>query len=133
MSIFTRPLKANGEPKYSNGEVKQNSADDERKVKDDYKFDIKWMNVIIMAYLHLAGIYGFCLEKKRSTLIIGWTYGILSGIGTTVGAHRFFTHKTFKANQKFKMLLVILQTMAGQEPVLKWARDHRVHHKVGRD
>lgn len=25
--------------------------------------------------------------------------------------------------------MMILQTAAGQEPVLKWARDHRVHHK----
>ena len=73
-----------------------------------------------MIYLHLAGAYGFTFEKQRSTLIIGWIVGILGGIGTTVGAHRLFTHRTFKANQNLKLLMMVLQTMAGQEPVIRW-------------
>jgi len=97
--------------------------------KDDYKIEIKWRNVFIFIYLHIAAIYGLYLPKQRSTVIIGWIIGILSGMGTTVGSHRLFTHRTFKANQALKILMMILQTMAGQEPVLKWARDHRVHHK----
>jgi stearoyl-CoA desaturase (Delta-9 desaturase) len=52
-----------------------------------------------------------------------------TALGTTVAAHRLFTHRTFKANEKFKILTVLMQTLAAQEPVLKWARDHRVHHK----
>lgn len=94
-----------------------------------YEMDIKWRNVIIFIYLHATAIYAWTLEKKLSTVIIGWILGILAGFGTTVGSHRLFTHRTFKANQKLKILMVILQTMAGQEPVLRWARDHRVHHK----
>lgn len=82
-----------------------------------------------MSYLHIAAIYGFYVEKKRSSLIVGWVYGILSGLGTTVGAHRFITHRTFKANNLLKHLLILMQTMAAQEPAIKWARDHRVHHK----
>jgi stearoyl-CoA desaturase (Delta-9 desaturase) len=69
------------------------------------------------------------LPKMRSTLIIGWTIGIAAGFGTTVGAHRLFTHKTFKANQKLKVFMLFLQTISGQHPILQWARDHRVHHK----
>lgn len=34
--------------------------------------------------------------------------------GTTVGAHRLWTHKTFKANTTLKFILMISQTMAGQ-------------------
>lgn len=97
--------------------------------KDDYKMEIKWRNVFIFIYLHIAAVYGLYLPKQRSTVIIGWIIGILSGMGTTVGSHRLFTHRTFKANQALKILMMLLQTMAGQEPVLKWARDHRVHHK----
>lgn len=90
---------------------------------------IKWRNVAIFAYLHLAAMYGFTLPKLRATIISGWIIGILAGIGTTVGSHRLFTHRTFTANTKLRVLLMLLQTMSGQEPVLKWARDHRVHHK----
>ncbi|CRL07879.1 CLUMA_CG020908, isoform A [Clunio marinus] len=96
---------------------------------DSYKWDIKWRNVIIFIYLHYAAYHGFMLPKVRSTVIIGWIVGILSGLGTTVGSHRLFTHRTFKANQKLKALMIFLQTMAGQEPGLSWVRDHRVHHK----
>lgn len=96
---------------------------------DDYKVEIKWRNVAIFIYLHAAAAYGFTLPKLTSTIIVGWIVGILSGLGTTVGSHRLFTHRTFKANTKLRVLMMLLQTMAGQEPVLKWARDHRVHHK----
>jgi stearoyl-CoA desaturase (Delta-9 desaturase) len=47
------------------------------------------------------------------------------GFGTTIGAHRYFTHKSFKANYPMKVLLLAWQTMAGQQPVIVWARDHR--------
>jgi len=97
--------------------------------KEPYRIQIKWKNVFIFIYLHMAAVYGFFLPKQTSTVIIGWIVGILSGMGTTVGAHRLFTHRTFKASQKMKILMVILQTMAGQEPALHWVRDHRVHHK----
>lgn len=109
--------------------VKKFASDEPENETKPYRMQIKWRNVLIFIYLHIAAIYGFCLPKLTSTVIIGWIVGILSGMGTTVGAHRLFTHRTFKANQKMKTLMVILQTMAGQEPALHWVRDHRVHHK----
>lgn len=101
----------------------------EKQDRKEYKVEIKWLNVLIFVYLHVAGIYGFMLFKLRSTVIIGWVIGFAAGFGTTVGAHRLFTHKTFKANQKLKVFMLILQTISGQHPILQWARDHRVHHK----
>jgi stearoyl-CoA desaturase (Delta-9 desaturase) len=91
--------------------------------------EIKWINVLIFIFIHIAAVYGFIVEKKTSTLIVGWTFGVLSGLGTTVAAHRYYTHKTFKANKILKFILLTMQTMSAQEPVLHWARDHRVHHK----
>lgn len=79
--------------------------------------------------MHAAAFYGFFLPKLTSSVIVGWIFGLSSGWGTTVAAHRYFTHKSFKANRKLKVLLVILQTMASQEPILNWSRDHRTHHK----
>jgi stearoyl-CoA desaturase (Delta-9 desaturase) len=34
--------------------------------------------------------------------------------GTTCGAHRLWTHRTYKANSFLRFLLMISQTMAGQ-------------------
>lgn len=34
--------------------------------------------------------------------------------GVTIGAHRLFAHKTFKASPVLKAILIFAQTMAGQ-------------------
>jgi stearoyl-CoA desaturase (Delta-9 desaturase) len=49
--------------------------------------------------------------------------------GTTVGAHRLYTHRSYKANKKLQVLLMFMQTMAVQNSMYEWVRDHRVHHK----
>jgi hypothetical protein len=41
---------------------------------------IKWRNVLIFIYLHASAIYGFTLEKKYSSICIGWIIGLLAGL-----------------------------------------------------
>lgn len=53
----------------------------------------------------------------------------VSSEGVTIGAHRLWAHKTFKANKGLTIALVFLQTMAGQNSIWEWVRDHRQHHK----
>ena len=81
---------------------------------EEYKMEIKWKNVIFMTYLHIAAVYGFLLPKSMAAYIIFWTFTVAAGFGTTAGAHRYFTHKTYKANKKLKILLLVLHTIAGQ-------------------
>ncbi|XP_045767209.1 acyl-CoA Delta-9 desaturase-like isoform X2 [Maniola jurtina] len=49
--------------------------------------------------------------------------------GVTIGAHRLVAHKTFKASPLLKVILLFGQTMAGQNSVFIWSRDHRLHHR----
>jgi stearoyl-CoA desaturase (delta-9 desaturase) len=98
----------------------------------NYKIEIKWLNVFVLLYLHIAALYGFYLMNFASTttIVVGFIFAVFSGFGTTVVAHRYFTHKAFKVNNSFlKWIFIVLQTLTAQEPVLNWARDHRVHHK----
>ena len=97
--------------------------------ESDYKIEVKWKNVFIFIYLHCAAIYSLTLPKLTSSLIMGWVIGILSAFGTTVGAHRLYTHRTFKANLKMRIMLMLMQSMAAQNDMIEWVRDHRVHHK----
>lgn len=39
---------------------------------------------------------------------------LAGGLGVTMGAHRLFSHKAFKAKPGLRLALVLLQTMAGQ-------------------
>jgi stearoyl-CoA desaturase (Delta-9 desaturase) len=55
---------------------------------------------------------------------------LLTGAGTSVGFHRFFTHRSFKTSRPIKIGLGILGSMAIQGPVLDWAATHRRHHEV---
>ncbi len=55
---------------------------------------------------------------------------MLTGMGTSVGFHRLFTHRSFKTSRPLKLGLGILGSMAAQGPVLDWAATHRRHHEV---
>ncbi|XP_055691223.1 acyl-CoA Delta-9 desaturase-like [Lutzomyia longipalpis] len=46
-----------------------------------------------------------------------------------MGAHRYFTHRTFKANIIIRRVLIVLFTMCGQNSLWQWVKDHRQHHK----
>ncbi|KAJ4439346.1 hypothetical protein ANN_07468, partial [Periplaneta americana] len=62
-------------------------------------------------------------------LLTGYWVFILSGAGITVGAHRYFTHRTFKMNQVLRFIFMLLFTMSGENDLYIWVRDHRQHHK----
>ena len=55
---------------------------------------------------------------------------VLCAFGTTIGFHRFFTHKGFETRAPIKALLAILGCMTMQGPVTQWVTDHRKHHAL---
>ncbi|XP_026476484.1 acyl-CoA Delta(11) desaturase [Ctenocephalides felis] len=54
---------------------------------------------------------------------------ILSGFGITAGAHRLWSHRSYKATWQLRTILMFLFTITGQRDAYTWALDHRVHHK----
>jgi stearoyl-CoA desaturase (delta-9 desaturase) len=65
-----------------------------------------------------------------SWLDLGLALGFycLTGLGVTVGLHRYFTHGAFKAKRGLRIALAIAGSLAFQGPVIKWVADHRRHH-----
>jgi stearoyl-CoA desaturase (delta-9 desaturase) len=53
---------------------------------------------------------------------------IVSGLGITVGYHRYFTHGSFKAVRALRVALAIAGSLAIEGPVIRWVADHRRHH-----
>ena len=53
----------------------------------------------------------------------------MKGMGVTAGAHRLWAHRSYKATLPLRALLCFLNTMAVQNDLYDWCRDHRVHHK----
>ena len=73
------------------------------------------------------------------TLTWGWGITLLdvviatiayfgTGLGVTVGFHRHFTHKSFKATRPMKVALAITGSLAFQGSIVSWVADHRRHH-----
>ena len=56
-------------------------------------------------------------------------YGFHGGLGVTAGAHRLWSHRSYKARLALRLFLACCFSIAGQNDLLTWCRDHRVHHK----
>ncbi|VVC89944.1 acyl-CoA Delta-9 desaturase-like isoform X2 [Leptidea sinapis] len=96
------------------------------------KWQIVWRNVILFALLHIGGVYGgylFLTKAMWATRIFAVALYLASGLGITAGAHRLWAHKSYKAKLPLRIMLTVFNTIAFQDSVLDWARDHRMHHK----
>jgi stearoyl-CoA desaturase (Delta-9 desaturase) len=62
-------------------------------------------------------------------IVIAAVFYTITGLGITVGYHRYFTHGSFKAKTGLRVALAIAGSMAMQGSVITWVSDHRRHHK----
>ena len=67
------------------------------------------------------------LLQPRDVVIFAVLY-LLTGFGVTVGLHRLFTHRSFKAKPPVRAMLGVLGSMAIEGPIISWVADHRKHH-----
>ncbi|KAM9847732.1 stearoyl-CoA desaturase b [Aulostomus maculatus] len=90
-----------------------------------------WRNIILMTLLHIGALYGLILVPSASLQTLVWTVVcfLISALGVTAGAHRLWSHRSYKASSPLRVFLAIANSMAFQNDIYEWARDHRVHHK----
>ncbi len=63
-------------------------------------------------------------------LVLLATMYVVCAFGTTIGFHRYFTHRGFEARTPVKATLAILGCMTMQGPLTQWVTDHRKHHAL---
>ena len=63
-------------------------------------------------------------------LVLLLTMYIVCAFGTTIGFHRYFTHRGFETGAPLKAVLAILGCMTMQGPLTQWVTDHRKHHAL---
>ncbi len=80
----------------------------------------------LLAAIPLAWAWGF-LDWHAAVIAVVFYY--ISGLGISMGFHRYFTHSSFKAKTGLRVALAIAGSLAIEGPLLTWVADHRRHHK----
>lgn len=75
---------------------------------------------LVLLYWHPIG------AVEISLFVAMW---LLTGLGVTVGFHRLFTHRVFKAHPAVRATLAVLGSMGGLGSVISWVAMHRRHHE----
>uniref|UniRef100_A0A1A9WMI9 Fatty acid desaturase domain-containing protein n=1 Tax=Glossina brevipalpis TaxID=37001 RepID=A0A1A9WMI9_9MUSC len=105
---------------------------EEDHLREPYKVELVWRNVIAFVILHTAAFYGLYLvfaELAILEFLFGYFLTVVGAIGVTGGAHRLWSHRCYKAKLPMRIILMLSDTLAFQDSIYVWARDHRVHHK----
>ncbi|KAB5555915.1 hypothetical protein PHYPO_G00039620 [Pangasianodon hypophthalmus] len=92
---------------------------------------VVWRNVVLMSMLHTAALYALVLIPSASAYTLLWTVFcfVFSALGVTAGAHRLWSHRSYKASLPLRIFLAVGNSMAFQNDIFEWSRDHRAHHK----
>ena len=53
----------------------------------------------------------------------------IGGLSITMGTHRLWSHRSYKAKDPTRFLLMLIISMSNQGSIYHWVRDHRVHHR----
>lgn len=62
-------------------------------------------------------------------VIIAAVFYAVSGLGVTVGFHRYLTHRSFTARRPVRIALAVAGSMALEASAIQWVADHRRHHR----
>ncbi|GMF27526.1 unnamed protein product [Phytophthora fragariaefolia] len=96
-----------------------------------FKKEANWFMVYYMSVVHLGALEGLrrLFQCKLETFPLFVVIYYLTGLGITMGAHRLWAHRSYKAHGIVRFFLMLCNCMANQGSIFHWSRDHRVHHK----
>jgi stearoyl-CoA desaturase (delta-9 desaturase) len=80
----------------------------------------------LMAAVPLLWVAGFLTWQAAVIAVVMY---LVAGHGVTVGFHRYFTHRAFRAQRWLRVSLAVAGSMAIQGPIIQWVADHRKHHR----
>lgn len=84
---------------------------------DHYRADnVQWPMLLFLVVVHLAALVGIwvfsdCLWQTKLLALLLWP---VSGLGITAGAHRLWSHRAYKAALPYRILLMLMNSIANQ-------------------
>ena len=65
-----------------------------------------------------------------ATVLVFLVFYAWTGLGATLGLHRYFTHRSFRASPVVAYLLGVGACFTMEGPIIRWVADHRRHHRL---
>ncbi len=94
-------------------------------------FRITALIVILVPLAGLMGaialVWGRGFEWLELALLAGMYAA--TGLGVTIGFHRFFAHRSFETSRTVQAILAVLGSMSVEGSLLRWVATHRCHHQ----
>ncbi|KAI0778965.1 fatty acid desaturase-domain-containing protein [Trametes elegans] len=98
---------------------------------------IWWSNGIFFVAMHLAAVVAVALrppsQVPRATLVFMVVMWQAASMGITVGYHRLYSHRAFRATWPARAFLAILGAGGFQGSIKWWCLRHRLHHRFTDD
>jgi len=96
----------------------------------------RWVGQLVttlVVFGPLVGVLGMAvgLLGPRATIpdiVLAASLFFLSGHGVSVGFHRLFAHRSFRAARWLKIILAVVGSFAVEGSVNSWVANHRRHH-----
>jgi stearoyl-CoA desaturase (delta-9 desaturase) len=88
------------------------------------------IGLVLPALFCLLGAY-LALTGRVTALDLGLCAGMYAAtmLGITMGYHRLFTHRSYKAHPALRVILGAFGAMSAQGPISLWCSIHRRHHQ----
>lgn len=114
--------------------MKPSTFDLSPKIAQKEKLEIDWVNTLFLTLTPLtAGALSWIYFKSHgieySQILLALAFYFITGIAITAGYHRLLSHRAYSAGKIVKFLYLIFGAAAFQNSALKWATDHRIHHR----
>lgn len=92
----------------------------------DYKF--KHLLLIIVSAILAVTLPWFVNIGWEAIIIILLMPMLTKGLGSEVGAHRLWSHRSFKTTRLWEKCIIVADTIAGEGSILAFVGVHRLHH-----
>ena len=93
-----------------------------------------WANILFLSVTPVLGIAGTALYASRFGVawwepVLCLTLYLMVGLAVGSGYHRCFSHRAFQCHPAVEGVFLVFGAMAMEFSALRWARDHRNHHR----
>lgn len=101
-------------------------------LKRPFKFDLVptlFLSLTPVAAIALTTWYALTEPFSWWTIALFVAFYTLTAMSITGGYHRLFSHKSYDASFPVRLFYALFGAAAFQNSILKWATDHRIHHR----